>query len=773
MEKEQNTEEALATRKAFADSARDLLSRADQHARIRLCRASSPSFARDTWSQAALAGWFSIVVPESEGGLGMGLAEVAAVVCVAGEYLCAEPIVSAGMLPAVLLRLLPGGTRRDALLASLSKGDVIAGVAWQKSAGQMEPIAESATLASVDGRKLLNGSLCFVEPGPGAQGWIVLAAADSRTCAVWIAADSSGLTLTPQRRVDGQLVAKLDFSNVIIRDEDVLAVGKDVRKIFATALDAARLLQAEELCGVARRALDITLEYVKTRTQFGRPIGSFQALQHRLVDAALQLELTDATLAEIHARSDPWPSAALASRAKARAAQTALSVTRLGIQLHGAMGNTDECEIGLYLKRTIALSSSLGGASANRQRFLSLSGESLHGQSSQEIAGLLPRHEDWEAMSDAEFRHVIRDFLQKNYPAQLRHLPRPAFWHEVSSWYSTLSRRGWVAPAWPRQFGGMGLSAARLMAYHDEIENYGAARWIDNAVEMLGPLLIRFGTDEQRNKYLPKILTGENRWCQGYSEPNAGSDLASLKTFAELEGEHFRVNGRKIWTSHAQDATHIFMLVRTDRTAKPGAAISFLLAEMNSPGISLRPIQDLAGDTPFCEVTFDDVIVPANQLVGELNGGWSIAKALLGFERLFIANPAPVVYAMTQLTRLAQARGLFADTSFAARYAELALDIADFRALYNRFADMLKRGEQPGAEISMLKVCSTETWQRVAFFLSEVAAEQGALPAAQMIEGEPLQLLSPVFNSVPSTIYGGSNEIQRNILAKQVLCLPG
>ena len=301
--------------------------------------------------------------------------------------------------------------------------------------------------------------------------------------------------------------------------------------------------------------------------------------------------------------------------------------------------------------------------------------------------------------------------------------------------------------------GTVGSQNDGISRRDDELRRCGLGRYRSRDA---GTVADNLRTEEQRRTFLPGILAGEHVWCQGYSEPNAGSDLVSLRTTAERHGEHFKVNGRKIWTSYAQEATDIFMLVRTDRTARPAAGISFLLLDMKTPGITVRPIEDLRGDMAFCELTFDDVRVPAANLVGKLNQGWTIAKALLGFERLFIGSPAPVAHAMVQLRSLARERRLFDDAAFRARYSELELDLADLNALYNRFADILRRGEPVSADISMLKVYSTETWQRVAAFLSEAADEPGVCIESPRAAGEELQLLPPTFNALPSTIYGGS-----------------
>ena len=285
-------------------------------------------------------------------------------------------------------------------------------------------------------------------------------------------------------------------------------------------------------------------------------------------------------------------------------------------------------------------------------------------------------------------------------------------------------------------------------------------------------MLIRFGTQQQQREYLPKILSGEHVWCQGYSEPNAGSDLAALRTEAVLDGDQFVVNGQKIWTTLAQDATHIFLLVRTDKTAKKQAGISFLLAQLSTPGVTVRPIRNIAGEEEFCEVFFDNVRVPRTNLVGALNEGWGIAKALLGFERLFLGSPKTSQYAMGLLRTVAQARGLFADAAFVARYAQLELDVADLKASYGHFAGIVKRGGNLPASVSILKIWATETYTTITRLICEVSDEDGGTVGSVDLGSASVDAISPLMNATITTIYGGSNEIQRNILAKQVLGLP-
>ena len=574
----------------------------------------------------------------------------------------------------------------------------------------------------------------------------------------------------------------------------LIAAGTVAGTALQYANEIARIAQGAELTGIARRALEITREYLVTREQFGKPIGSFQALQHRLVDGLIQVELASASLrdgvAAVNSRTTGIGAgihgvASIASRIKARSAHAAAEVTRMAIQLHGAIGTTNEYDVGLYFKRAMTLASRWGNAAAHRRRYAqhmqnaapALPVSSATPATSIKTHTEFPPDADWDNMPEGEFRQMVRAFFAQHYPAHRRFMPYRQTWAESKDWYMTLSRTGWLAPAWPRQYGGMGLPAAKLIAYIEESEAWGVARPPDQGLVMIGPILMRFGTDAQRARFLPKVLAGEHVWTQGYSEPNAGSDLASVRTEAVLatdaQGEHFVVNGQKTWTTWGMDGTHMFMLVRTDKTVKKQAGISFLLVDLSTPGITRRPIRNLAAEREFCEVFFDNVRVPRENLVGELNQGWTVAKALLGFERLFTGSPKHSQHTLHQVEKLARQRGLFDDAAFAARFAELQLDTADLGAAYSGFAELAKRGEPIPATISMLKIWSTETYERLALLLIESAQEYGGLRGHCKTDEIDLHVVAPLFNALGAKIFAGSNEIQRNILAKQVLELPG
>jgi alkylation response protein AidB-like acyl-CoA dehydrogenase len=375
-----------------------------------------------------------------------------------------------------------------------------------------------------------------------------------------------------------------------------------------------------------------------------------------------------------------------------------------------------------------------------------------------------------DALPDEAFRLEVRRWVEANHPPELRNPPKRLHWSATRAWYMTLAERGWLAPGWPREHGGMGLSPAKQIIMIEEFERHGCTRTNDMGVVMIGPLLIRYGTDAQKQRFLPAILAGEHVWCQGYSEPNAGSDLASLRTTAVLQGEHYVVNGQKTWCTLGMDANWIFLLVRTDASAKKQEGISFLLVPMDSPGVTVRPIVNLDLSDEFCEVFFDEVRVPAENLVGEPNKGWTMAKALLGFERIFLGSPKQSSYALARLRQLAQRTGVWDEPGFADRYAALRCDLEDLKALYETHVERLRRGEGLPPDVSMLKVIQSELFQRITDTMLEVAQESGALlePMGGNRELHPAGLF---IQARPTTIYGGSNEIQRNIIAKDVLGL--
>lgn len=730
------------------------------------------------WHAMVDMGWSAIVVPEDCDGLGLDLSAAAIVAEELGSVVAPEPMIETAGLAATLLSGLPLGDQRAQLLRQLA-------------AGQSLPITCTTEICVKGGNGLpnaatsddgytLNGSNDCVPMARSASGFLVPASLNAQTALFWVPLTSAGLNVDSRLLADNTSHAKITFTNVQLSRDLLLGHGEEVEQALACAIDHSHVLTAAYLCGLMGRALEVTLDYLRTRKQFGRAIGSFQALQHRAVDLFIQRELASAVVAEaivgVSQNTDPRARAMLASRAKYRAADAALTITRAAIQMHGAIGFTYECDIGHYLNRAMVLSSRRGNVTWHLRKL----GDLLHTSDAHDSTDSMqhlpqtaePASGNWDDLADNDFRRVVRTWFEQEYPAELRYPPRRLHWPEIKPWYLKLSSKGWLAPNWPVEYGGMGLSPSKVLIFIEEQERWGVARAPDMGITMIGPLLIAHGNADQRAQYLPKILSGENVWCQGYSEPNSGSDLASLQCEAVIDGDEFVVNGQKTWTTLAQDATHIFLLVRTDRTVKHQAGISFLLLDLSSPGINIRPIRNLAGDEEFCEVFFDDVRVPVENLVGELNAGWGIAKALLSFERIFLGSPKQSQYALQRLESIGRGSDLFEDVGFRDRFTRLKLDTLDLESVYSRFAEIVRQGGTLGPDVSLLKIWATETFARLSELMLEAAGEMGAERGELRFGAGSANILSQFYTARPATIYGGSNEIQRNIIAKNVLELP-
>ncbi len=350
---------------------------------------------------------------------------------------------------------------------------------------------------------------------------------------------------------------------------------------------------------------------------------------------------------------------------------------------------------------------------------------------------------------------------------------------EIMQWHRILADKGWVAPNWPESVGGPGWSAAQRFIFTEELEMAGTPQLSPFGLAMVGPLLIQFGTPEQKQRFLPKILSGEEKWCQGYSEPEAGSDLASLRVEAKDAGDHFIVNGQKTWTTYAQYADWIFCLVRTDPSVKKQAGISFLLIDMKTEGVEVKPMLTSGGTPAFCDTFFDNVKVPKENVVGKINQGWTMAKALLGHERTLIAAVGQSARMIHRIKRIAAktthaGKPLLEDPHFRAKVARLEIQLEAHRMANLRTLAGAQLGHAPGPESSILKLRGSEILQQAMELAMDAMGqnalswfnEPGLIPPSE-------QWVASTFNYTrATTIYGGSNEIQKNIIAKLILGLP-
>ncbi len=389
---------------------------------------------------------------------------------------------------------------------------------------------------------------------------------------------------------------------------------------------------------------------------------------------------------------------------------------------------------------------------------------------------------------DLAFRDEVRAFIEEKFPREIANKRSRGDMskEDILAWHRILHDKGWVTPSWPEEYGGVGWTITQRYIWNEECARAETTPLLPFGLSMVGPVIYSFGNEEQKARFLPGIRSGDDWWCQGYSEPGAGSDLASLRTKAERVGDEYVVNGSKTWTTLAQFADWMFCLVRTDSTVKQQAGISFLLIDMKTPGITVRPIITMDGAHEVNEVFLDNVRVPAENLIGEENKGWTYAKFLLGNERSGIAGVARSKKAIERLKNIAKAelidgQPLVDDEEFSRKISEVEIDLAALEITELRTLAAESRGKGPGPESSILKVKGTEVQQRIteltmeavgnyAFVYSPHGHEQ---PGSNFVPGPDYSTGASqnYFNMRKTSIYGGSNEIQHNIIAKMVLGL--
>jgi alkylation response protein AidB-like acyl-CoA dehydrogenase len=387
------------------------------------------------------------------------------------------------------------------------------------------------------------------------------------------------------------------------------------------------------------------------------------------------------------------------------------------------------------------------------------------------------------SQEDRAFRDEVRAFFAEAYDDDLRaRLSDSKDYREaIIDWQRRLHDRGWIAPNWPAEYGGSEWTPTQNFIYETERAAAGISDVIPFGLKMVGPVIYTFGNDEQKARFLPRILRSEDWWCQGYSEPGAGSDLAALKTRADLDGDHYVVNGAKIWTTYAQYADWIFCLVRTSSEGKKQQGISFLLIEMQSEGVKVNPIESIDNHHSLNEVEFNNVRVPVANLIGEQDKGWTYAKSLLAHERTSIAGVADSKRALAEVKRFAEeevngGRALIDDPLFQKRLSDIEIELMALEYTDLRVLASVASGGAPGAESSLLKIKGTEIQQQIQTLRMDIAAYyQGVLPnelSAQEL-GHDFGVLArqQYMYGRAATIYGGSNEIQKNIIAKAVLGL--
>jgi 3-oxochol-4-en-24-oyl-CoA dehydrogenase len=725
------------------DSATSFARRSAGAARLRALPDLPARFPAREFAEAAEAGWLSLLLPEEEEGSGLGLTELCLVAEQLGAALSALPVVVASGGIVALAGNLAGSNTLRALCRRCQAGEAL-----------VVPALAQGNDGAGEGAEAARRWAPFAT---AAAGFVADVVRDGEPALIFVARENA--RVTERIAIDGTVMGEVAWDpgapvEVLARGEAAAALRRRITVTLA-------LGHAAELTGLMQTAAERTRDYLRVRQQFGRPIGSFQALQHRCVNDQVRTETTRALLYEL-ARGTRFDEEleALAGALKARAGETALAVIASSIQMHGAIGFTDEHDMGLIYKRAMTLAASGPDRSARARSAAFLAART---------DATLPRT---RPVADEGFRAEVRDFLARTLRPELCHLPTRPTVEVATWWHRQLYERGFIAPRWPKQYGGMEASLEQQLILAEELGRVGAPELSGQAIGHIGPILMAFGTEEQKQRHLPGMLSGEVLWCQGYSEPGAGSDLASLRTAAVRDGDALVVDGSKIWTTWGHHAHWMFALVRTDPAAVKQAGITFLLIDMKSPGITARPIRTIAGDDELAQVFFDGVRVPLANVVGEINDGWRIANALLAQERLQSASPQKCLALLTRLKRAAAACGASDDPAFRDKLAAAEVETLALAAAYQQAVDLIRAGRKLGPETSFLKLAGSELTQHLSGLMLEASGTAGAIAGPLATADGAVYPAGTFLQTRRETIFAGSSEIQRNIIAKRVLNLP-
>ncbi|QNE77731.1 acyl-CoA dehydrogenase [Streptomyces finlayi] len=681
------------------------------------------------WDALAGQGLPGIHLPEEYGGGGGALLDLAVVLEEAAYASLPGPYLASVLTSAVLHRAEAGGPGAPAgLVRDLATGDRV-GAAALGAAG--------LTAVETEGGHLLDG----VAPPVlgGAEADLLLLAATSATGTLWFAVDArtEGLTVRPHRSVDPtRPTAEVYARGVRVPAHRVVATDT------ATVRDLAAVLLAADACGTAARSLHTATEHAKVREQFGRPIGRFQAVKHLCADMLVRVEQARALTWDAARAADETPDVRglTAALAAATALDAAYSSAKDCIQILGGIGFTWEHDAHLQLRRAVVARQLLGSGDAHRLRAVRLAGSGARRELMLELPAEAAAHR-------AEARPAV---------AAARGLdPRAA--------RRALAPSGYAAPYLPAPYG-LGAGPVQQLAVQQEltaqgvkVSDLGIATWVV-------PSLLAYGSEDQRKRFLMPTLRGELLWCQLFSEPDAGSDLASLRTRAVRTDEGWRVTGQKVWTSAAMSADYGILLARTDPKAPKHRGLTYFLVDMKSArGIGIRPLKEITGDSLFNEVYFDDVLLPADAVVGEVGDGWRVARNTLGNERVHMADQMTFDTGLEAL--IARAAGL--DGAARSRVGALAAEAHALACIGLRTTLQQVSGLEPGAGASVRKLVQTTHQQKVAELTLELLGSEGATT-----EGAAERAVHGFLMSRCLTIAGGTTQVQLNVVAERILGLP-
>ena len=758
---------------------------------------AADGFDEATWSAMADLGWLALPFSEENGGLGGGAVEISLIMEAIGRALVVEPYLASVILAGSLVEKLGTAKQKAEILGSLIAGTLRPALAHAEKQTGFDLGNIAATAVPTSEGYWISGEKSLVPGGAGADMLLVSAKLGGDIRLFAVPAETPGLSRKTVKLVDGSHAADLMLDNVLLPAAALLDGGDTLTEIEA-AYDRANTALASEAVGIMDALMDATVAYTKERVQFGKPLSAFQALQHRMAEMAVKCQEARgaALLATLSVDAPPAMRIRGVSGARAKVGKVSRSVAQEAIQLHGAMGFSEEMPIGAWFRRLYAIENTFGTTADHLKRY----GETI--RDTDVLSGSLLRTPDanQSAASDgmnlrmteaeARFRDEVRAFLDAHLDEDLKRAERlnPSFLADPAiglKWQAKINSKGWVAPSWPKQYGGTGWTLTERYIFDQECERAGEPHFRGASIKMIAPVIMRYGDEAQKAFYLPRILSGEDLWAQGYSEPSSGSDLASLKTKAVLEGEHYVVNGSKIWSTLAHHATRMFALVRTADTGKKQEGITFVLIDLKSPGVTIRPIRSICGTHEFNQVFFDDVKVPVSDRIAAEGEGWDIAKYLLEFERGGAFAGGVLRAMLTRLQRLASeplpgGRKMIDDPLFMARFAELATDVDANDMLELAAMSKVQAGGNPGSvPSSTMKIERSRIRQSIAELAASILGPDALrweehrplheLPEETEIEEERKVASAVYFNSRSQSIFGGTNEIQLEIIAKTLL----
>ncbi len=727
------------------------------------------------WSGMADLGVVGAAFAEEHGGFAGDTRTIAVAMAELGRSLAVEPYLSCAIVAGRILTRLADRALSKSLVDEIVSGRSVTVLAHDAG---VDPFAAPLSRADRSGSGfVLNGHVRCIRNADVAHQFLVTARLDDGLAVFRVPRVT--LDLEPYRLMDGAGAADLRLDKLAISSDARLVFPGPADRLIHEALEHGLLGLAAETLGIVEAANAATFRYLNQRQQFGAPLASFQALQHRAANmeiAALELSaLLELTIDSFDTDVAPTHRSALLAGLKSVADSAGRVIGHEAVQLHGGMGVSDELIVSHYARRLAVIRSELGSADLHRQRFGTETG----------IRDLLALQDTPETR---RWREDVRAFTRTHLPEGLARKGRLGLKLEKEDyveWQKILHRHDLFGGAWPPEFGGAGWSLVKELIFVQESALCDAPMISPYGVNMVGPVIYTFGTDAQKRQHLPGILSSDTWWCQGYSEPGAGSDLASLKTTADRDGDHYVVNGAKLWTTEAHWADWMHCLVRTDRAAKSHAGISFLLVEMSTPGITIKPIVTIDGLHHTNALFFDSVRVPVENLVGGEGRGWDIAKFLLSHERVSITDTGSKLRLIQQVHALLRAmcsdpatpesvRRLLND-----RYATSCIQLLTLCTLERRCVDAWSEGAPVSTEASVLKVRGSEILQSICELALELEGPMAAAHDPRDALRSPSSLFSPAqaaslfayryLYSRCWSIFGGTNEIQRNIVARQAL----